>query len=122
MALGEITKQLAQEVLISATTKEPAPAPTPEAAISVIFGELGRMQKALKEDEELLVLFQTASERIRVLEIYAASKQVVVLSGPDSNRSLTRVVAAVESLQLVCKIAKAPQGTKPARVNLVSGK
>lgn len=122
MALGELTKQIAQEVLISATTKEPAAPPAPEAAISVIFGELGRMQKALKDDEELVVLFQTAGERIRVLEMYAASKQVVVLSGPDANRNLTRVVAAVESLQLVCKVAKAAPGVKPARINLVSAK
>jgi len=122
MALGEITKQIAQEVLINATTKEPAPPPAPESAISTIFGELGRMQKALKEDEELVVLYQTPAERIRVLEIYAASKQVVILSGPDPERKLTRVVAAVESLQLVCKVAKATPGAKATRVNLVGVK
>ena len=122
MALGEITKQLAQEVLISATSKEPAPPPAAENTIQMIFSELGRMQKALKEDEELVVLFQTTAERIRVLEIYAASKQVVVLTGPDAERKLTRVVAAADSLQLVCKVAKVVPGAKPSRVNLVSPK
>ena len=122
MALGEITKQIAQEVLINATTKEPAPPPAAENVISVVFAELGRMQKALKEDEELVVLYHTASERIRVLEIYAASKQVAVLSGPDAERHLTRVVAPVDSLQLVCKVSKVAPGARAVRVNLVTPK
>jgi len=122
MALGEITKQIAQEMLINATTKEPAPPAPGDSAVGVIFAELTRMQKALKDDEELVVLFQTSTERIRVMEIYAASRQVAVLSGPDPQRVLTRVVASVDSLQLVCKVSKVAAGARPARVNLVTAK
>ena len=45
-----------------------------------------------------------------------------VLIGPDANRSLTRVVAAAASLQLVCKTGKVAAGAKPARVGLITPK
>ena len=52
-------------------------------------------REQLKDDEELVVTFQQGAERIRVMEIFLASPQVAVLIGPDAQRSLTRVVAAV---------------------------
>jgi hypothetical protein len=88
----------------------------------VILGQIAAMQKQLKDDEELVVTFQHGAERIRVMEIFLASPQVAVLIGPDANRSLTRVVAAVASLQLVCKTAKTAPGAKPVRVGLVTAK
>jgi len=122
MALGELTKQIAQQAILSATDK-PAPAPAPlEPAGSIILGQLGAMQKALKEDEELVVHLLTGGEKIRVFEIFLPSPQVAVLSGVDSNRAGTRVVSAVAALQLVCRTAKVPAGTKPARLNLVTAK
>ena len=66
------------------------------------------MQKALKDDEELVVWFQSGAERLRVMEVFAPSRQMVVLSGHDAERNLTRVVCAVESLQLVCKVIRHP--------------
>jgi hypothetical protein len=125
MALGELTKQLAQQALLSATTKEPAPAAAPvegEPASATFFAQLQAMQKALKEDEELVVLFQHGAEKMRVFEIFAPSRNVVVLSGPDADRNPTRVLAAIDSLQLICKVGKVAPGAKAARLNLVTAR
>jgi hypothetical protein len=129
MALVELGKQLAQQALsdaIAGKDKEKEPA-TPVAAAAantglVIFGQVHAMQKALKEDEELVILFQSGVERIRVVEIFLPSAAVAVLTGTDANRNLTRVIAPVDSLQLLCKTMKAPAGAKPIRVNLVTPK
>jgi hypothetical protein len=122
MALVDLTKQIAQQAILSATTREPAQAPQPENVAVTILGQIAGMQKALKEDEELVVLFQNGAERIRVMEVFAPSRQVAVLSGTDADRNLTRVISAVESLQLVCKVMKVQPGTKPVRVGLISPK
>lgn len=120
MAIGEFTKQIAQQAILSATSKEtPQPsAPQPENPSAVLLGQIAAMQKALKEEEELVVTCQG----IRVVEIFAPSRQMVVLTGHDSDRSLTRIIAGVESLQLVCKVAKAHPGVKPLRIALVTPK
>ena len=39
------------------------------------------MQKALKDDEELVVWFANAGEKLRVMEIFLPSPKVAVLSG-----------------------------------------
>ncbi len=126
MAIGEITKQIAQQALLSATSKEPAPAqpqsPAAENPAAVILAQINGMQKVLKDDEELVVSVHQGSETIRVMEIFAPSRHVMVLTGPDANRVLTRVVSAVDALQLVCKVVKVSPGTKPVRVGLVPPK
>jgi hypothetical protein len=127
MALADLTKQIAQQALLSATqpSKEPlaaSAAATTDSPGGVILGQIAAMQKQLKDDEELVVTFQQGPERIRVMEIFLASPSVAVLIGPDAQRSLTRVVAAVASLQLVCKTAKTAPGAKPVRVGLVTAK
>ena len=126
MALVELGKQLAQQAIsdvITGKEKEAAPAAkaagTPGTGL-VIFGQINAMQKALREDEELVVLLQSGVERIRVIEIFLASAAVAVLTGHDANRNLTRVIAPVETLQLLCKTMKTPAGAKPIRVNLVT--
>jgi hypothetical protein len=124
MALADLTKQIAQQALLSATApspKEAPPAPVDNPG-NTILGQIAAMQKQLKDDEELVVTFQQGMERIRVMEIYLASPSVVVLIGPDAHRAVTRVVAAVASLQLVCKTAKALAGSKPVRVGLITPK
>ncbi len=123
MALGEFTKQIAQQAILSATNKEPAPPPAPgqpENVSGTFLGQIGAMQKALKEDEELAIYYHSGNECIRILEVFAPSRQVLVLTGTDPARTLTRVIAAVDSLQLTCKIVKT--GAKPVRVNLVTPK
>ena len=125
MALAGLTKQLAQQALLSATApaKEPAAAPAPkESVCAVILGQINAMQKALKEDEELVVLFHSGAEKIRVMEIFVPSWQVAVLKGFDADRNPARVVSPAERLQLVCKVVKAPPGVKPARVGLIAPK
>ena len=125
MALGEFTKQIAQQALLSATEKAPekppAPAP-PENPAAVVLGQIAAMQKALKEDEELVVTLHAAGERLRVMEIFTPSRQMVVLTGHDGERNLTRVISSTDSLQLVCKVMKAPAGGKPVRVGLIAPK
>jgi hypothetical protein len=124
MALADLTKQLAQQALLSATSpaKEPAAPAQKESVCAVILAQINAMQKALKEDEELVVLFQSGAEKIRVMEIFVPSWQVAVLKGLDADRNPVRVVSPAESLQLVCKVVKTPPGVKPARVGLIAPK
>jgi hypothetical protein len=123
MALVDLTKQLAKEALLSAT-RDPAPAP-PQAESSVgslMIGQIAAMQKALKEDEELVVWFQNGADRIRVIEVIMPSWRLAILSGLDADRNLTRVISPVESLQLVAKVMKLQPGVKSTRVGLVTPK
>ena len=80
------------------------------------------MQKALKDDEELAVHCHSGPERLRVVEMFAPSRHVLVVTGTDGERGLARVITTVESLQLVCRIVKVQPGTKPLRIALVSPK
>ena len=118
--LGNLTMQIAEQALASAKSS-PAPA-QPESACAAILGQVQAMQKALKEDEELVVTFHAGPETVRVLEFFVPSPQVVVLKGYDGARSGARVVSHVEALQLVCKVAKVPAGARPARIAFVSPK
>src|SRR3954454_18837688 len=124
MALADLTKQFAKEALLSAT-KDPAPAPAaaPAEGIGNVFlGVLHSMQQKLKEDEELAVWFGSGAERVRVLEIFLPTWKLAVLTGHDAAGALTRVLAPVESLQLVTKVVKVAAGAKPGRVGLVPPK
>ena len=113
MALGDLTKQLAEQAIRNVGTAAPA---APETLSNVIIGQVQAMQKALKEDEELLVLFHTGAEMLRVLEFFLPGQQVAVLTGVDRERNLTRAITPIESLRLVCKVVKVPHPAKPTRV------
>jgi len=82
------------------------------------------MQKALKDDEELIVLFHAGAETVRVLEFFFPSWQIAVLTGTgaaiEHDRQVIRVISTVDSLQLVCKVAKAPPDASPARIKFVT--
>jgi hypothetical protein len=134
MALGNLTKQLATQALNEQVNNvldafrpgEPAkPAETVKPAASaknlgqVIVSELQAMQKALKEEQELVVMVNTGSEFLRVSDIYLPSGQVLVLSGFDAERNVTRVISPANALQLVCKVMKVKPETKPSRVNFI---
>jgi hypothetical protein len=119
MALVDLTKQLAKEALFSATKDAPPAAPAAENLGAVVFAQLHGMQKALKDDEELVVWFSNGADKLRVMEIFLASPKLAVLSGHDAERNLTRVISPVEALQLVAKVMKTPPGAKPVRVGLV---
>jgi len=127
MALADLTKQLAKEAFLQAT-KEPAAAPAAAAAPSpadsgaVLFGHIHGWQKNLKEDEELVVWFANAGEKLRVMEIALPTPKMAVLSGHDAERNLTRVITPLDALQLVAKVMKVPAGGKASRVGLVMPK
>ncbi len=125
MALVDLTKQLAKEALLSAT-QDPKPAvpaaPAAENVGAIVMGQVNSMQKALKEDEELVVWFSNVSETLRVMEIFLPSPKLAVLSGHDVDHNLTRVIAPVDTLQLVAKVKKVAAGSKPVRVGLVMPK
>ena len=123
MALGEFTRQLAQQAIgnqVKDLLDAPAAAPVPEGIGPTIFAQVQAMQKALKEDQELVVLYQSRAEVIRVIEFFAPSWQVAVLTGIDANKNVTRVVSPFETLQLVCKPMKA--AAKPLRINFIPPK
>ena len=123
MALVDLTKQFAKEALLSATKDPPAPAaPAPDNVGAIIMGQVNSMQKALKDDEELVVWYCDAGGRLRVMEIFLPSPKLAVLSGHDGDHNLTRVISPVEALQLVAKVMKVQAGAKAARVALVMPK
>jgi hypothetical protein len=120
MAFADLTKQLAQQAILSATKDPPAATSAPgEPAGKVILAQLALMQRALKEDEELIVLFDAGGERIRVLEVFLPSPEVAVLSGTDANRAPVRAIAPASSIELLCRTVKVPPPARPARVTLV---
>jgi hypothetical protein len=120
MAFVDLTKQLAQQAIQSAIQDPPPPGPPPaDNPGAVILNQIGAMQKALKDDEELVIHLQNGDDKIRVMEIFLPSPQVAVLTGIDANRVMTRVVSAVAALQLVVRTGKAQAGAKAVRVNLV---
>jgi hypothetical protein len=141
MALGEIAKQIAGQALkapvkdVLDSLRPPDASQVSEAVKNartaaaagenvgaIVLGQVQAMQRALKEDEELLVLLHNGLETMRVMEIYVPSWSVAVLSGIDSDRNLTRVIAPVESLQLICKVMKALAGAKAVKVAVIAPK
>jgi hypothetical protein len=136
MALGNLTKQLATQALNdqvnnvldalrpgdAAKSAEPAKEKTTGTAENlgqVIVWELQAMQKALKEEQELVVTVNTGVETLRVLDVYLPSGQLLVLTGLDEERNVTRVIGPAASLQLTCKVMKVNAGGKPARLNFI---
>src|SRR5437867_5228607 len=119
MALGELTRQLAQQALGNqiADVLDAKPAgPIPSDNVcATMLGQVQAMQNALKDDQELVVLVKAGAETIRVLEFFAPSWRVLVVTGLDANKNIARLISPVESVQLVCKVIKAPPSTKPAR-------
>ena len=135
MGLSDLTKQLAKEALGSqvdevmdslrapeAAPKSQATTPSSEPLAAIIMGEVQAMQNALKEDQELLVTCAAGPEMLRVFEIFAPSPRLLVLSGIDAERAVTRVVSAPDRVQLVCKPTAVKEGAKPVRLRFVTGK
>jgi hypothetical protein len=91
-----------------------------ENPCATILGQLQAMQKALKDDEELVVLSTNGLETLRVLEVFAPSWQVVVLTGIDAEKNITRLISPVQALQLVCKVMKVQPDTKATRLRFIA--
>lgn len=125
MAIGELTRQLAAQALgdVLRPADQAGVAEAGSADLcATILGQVQAMQKALKEDQELVVFASAGAETVRVLEFFAPSRQVLVLTGIDPEKNITRVIATVETVQLVCKVMKVPASAKPTRVRFVSPK
>ena len=125
MALGEFTKQLAQQAILSATSKEPAKESQPASADpmgQVMLAQVAAMQKALKEGEELAISVRDGADAIRVREIYMPTWQVAVVSGVSGQTGFVRIVAPIETLQLAVRVVRAQPGAAPARVAVIAPK
>ena len=143
MGLGEITKQIAGQAIRNSTkdmlealrppelssiadsiagTKPNQPPGQTDNVGATILGQIQAMQKALKDDEELMVLCSAGMEMLRVLEIFLPSWRVLVLTGIDPEKTITRVVCPVEQVQLTCKVMKAPPNAKPSRIRIIAPK
>lgn len=98
MALGELTKQLAKQAISDQVTDllEPSKSKTaqPESLGQIIVGQVQAMQRACKEDQELAVLYNAGAETIRIVELYVPSSQLLVLTGHDPSRNLTRIISS----------------------------
>ena len=116
MAFSEIAKQLASQALVDQIAPKPSTPAQPDSAGAIMLGQIQAMQKACKEDEELVVLFRSGPETVRVLEFIVPSWKVLVLAGVDEAKKTTRVVSTPESVQLVCKVMKVQPPGKPARL------
>jgi hypothetical protein len=138
VGFGLLTKQLAKQAISNqvadvvdslrppdaAAVAESLPSAKAAAApgdnvAAIVIGQMQAMQNALKEDHELVALCTVGLETLRILEVYAPSPRVVVLTGIDSDKIVTRVVCPVESLQMVCKAMPTAPGSKAARIRFV---
>ena len=134
MALGNIGKTLAGQAIDAVkknaldAVRPDAPKPAeknaaqPESPGAVILGQVQAMQRLLKDDQELVVLYELRAETLRVLEIFVPSVHVLVLAGMDDENHVTRVIAPAAALQLVCKVKNVAPGATPVRVNILTPK
>ena len=127
MSLGDLTKQFAEQAInkqVKSVTDSLRGTPEPvEGSLgSVLMGQIQAMQKSLKDDQELLLTLYMGQESWRVVEIYAPSWAVWVLTGINSERQVVRIVTPAATVQLVCKVVKAASDAKPARVNCIPPK
>ena len=100
----------------------PAKAAAPENSGAAILREIHAMQRPLSEDQELMVLVRAGDETIRVAEIFVPNPLVLVFAGLDGPGNVTRVIMPVDSAQVVCKIVRVAEGSKPVRVNILTPK
>ncbi len=126
MSLGEFTKQLAKEAIgnqmkdvMGAPRPQETPEPIPGHLGAVLIGQVQAMQNALKEDQELVVTCAVGGEQIRITELFSPAPGVLVLTGLDKERNVSRIVTAASAVQLLCKPAQAATGTKGTRMRFV---
>ena len=63
---------------------------------------------------------RAGDDLMRITEIFIPSSQVLVLTGNDGQRRLTRIVAAASTLQLICKILPVTPGVQPVRLRILT--
>jgi hypothetical protein len=139
MTIGSLGKVLANQAIESTkntvldAVRTPAPpkpaenkpaesrSTTPVADTgAAIVGQIQAMQRPLKDDQELAVLFRAGEEMLRVTEIFVPNTEVLVFAGVDSQGHVTRVISPVGTAQVVCRILKVAPGATPSRVNVLT--
>jgi len=138
MTIGSLGKVLANQALESTkntvldAVRTPPPAKPAESKPSelrptaladtgaAIVGQIQAMQRPLKEDQELAVLFRAGDEMLRVTEIFVPNTEVLVFAGMDSQGNVTRVISPVGAAQVVCRILPVAPGTTASRVNVLT--
>jgi len=116
----EATKKNVMDAITAEPQKPPEKAAAPETVGGLILAQIHGMQRALKEDQELIVQYYTGVEMLRVHEVFVPSVQVLVLAGVDSNQNVTRAIVPADSVKLICKIVKVAPDARPIRVNVLS--
>jgi hypothetical protein len=125
MGFGNFTKQLATEAIadvLSPEKSDKAATPSTDSTGAAIVKQVQAMQGALKEGEELMVLFHNGIEALRVLDFFQPTPQLVVMTGLDEARNVTRIILPGDKLQLTCKVMKVQPGAAPVRVRFIAGK
>lgn len=138
MTIGSIGKALANQALDSAKSSvidavrtpepakpaeaKPAPQPAPAEIGAIILGQIQAMQRPLREDQELAVMFRAGGEMLRVTEIFVPNAQVLVFAGLDAEGRVTRVISPVDAAQVVCKVMQVAPGAAPVRINVLTPK
>lgn len=137
MTIGSLGKVLANQAIESTknsvidAVRTPDPSKTPKPAEparinpaadtgAAIIAQIQAMQRPLKEDQELAVLFQAGNEMLRVQEIFVPNTEVLVFAGVDSDGNVMRVISPVNAAQVVCRILKVAPGATPSRVNVLT--
>ena len=134
MTIGSLGKTLANQAIESTknsvmdavrTPAPPKPAEPKSAAAApdtgaAIVAQVQAMQRPLKEDQELAVLFRAGDEMLRVNEIFVPNPEVLVFAGVDSNGNITRVISPANVAQVVCRILRVAPGATPSRVNVLT--
>jgi hypothetical protein len=139
MTIGNLGKALASQAIESTKasvldavmpdTKKPEPPkaaeskPLPSAALdtgSAIIQQIQAMQRPLKDDQELAVLFRAGDDTLRVSEIIVPNLEVLVFAGLDQQGNITRVITPPNAAQVVCKIRKVSPGSTALRVNILT--
>ncbi len=106
----------------SKTSKPAEPARSTPAADTgaAIIAQIQAMQRPLKDDQELAVLFHAGDGMLRVHEIFVPNTEVLVFAGVDAEGNVTRVISPVNAAQVVCRILKVAAGAMPSRVNVLT--
>ena len=135
MTIGSLGKVLANQaiestkntVLDAVRTPEPAKPADPKSTAppasdigAAVVGQIQAMQRPLREDQELAVLFRAGDEMLRVTEIFVPNPEVLVFAGVDSQGNVTRVISPVGAAQVVCRILKVAPGATASRVNVLT--
>jgi hypothetical protein len=137
MTIGSLGKVLANQAIEStkntvmdavrapdpAKSAETRPGPPDTGAIgAIIVGQIQAMQRPLREDQELAVTLRAGNEMLRITEIFVPGAHVLVFAGVDQEGNVTRVIAPVETAQVVCKVVPVAHGASPIRVNVLTPK